>query len=455
MGNAITTTIEYDGKENYKTFIKPLFVGKSPLETQGIRIMPNIQSKMQLNNFSNITKTLKAWTQGFNPSTGTVYTRREIDVYRMGSEIEQGGDEFWQTIYEQLLASGAEMSDISKSKGKLIEELVVKLWKKGLASDIYRQFWLSDTAKETVVDGVSTGVADNNYNAYEGIWKIIFENAAETPTATQIKLFNYDASAVKQVQTATMTGQSGSANLLVEGINYLNTFDTSLTISNVNFITAHAAALLLRGFVVTASTTTLIFTSTVPGSEKGVITVVTVLTMAGSVAQTTANTAPTALSQDQAWGLMKTMYAGAPAELKSLKKTEKVFQVDGYTYENLLSTYETKTATAGQVSTEGGRVQMINGVEFISFRGVPVLNLDWENDLDADFPHVTGELPARPYRIIYTKNDNLVLAIDALSSFSKFKMWYNEDQELNRFRFRIKMGANYVWNNVMCVAYEV
>ena len=54
MGNFITKSVTYDGKQNHDVFIAPMFIGKNPLETQGIKIMPNIQSGEYLNLFSKI-----------------------------------------------------------------------------------------------------------------------------------------------------------------------------------------------------------------------------------------------------------------------------------------------------------------------------------------------------------------------------------------------------------------
>lgn len=454
MANFITTSITWEGKQNFERILKPLFIGKSPFETKGVRVMPNIQSTQKLNMFGAASKVLKAYAKGFSGASGSTYTQRDISVYLMKAEMSEDAGEFWETVYEQILAKGYDMNDLTKA-GANLEATVTEIFMNAVYSDIFRQFWLNDTAAETITSGVQTGTADTDYNAYDGIWKLLFANSAASPSSSQIKAFDIDNSAVKQVQTATMTGGSGTANLLVEGVNYLATFDTSLTLTNTNFVALHAAALLLRGFVVTASTDTLIFTSTVPGSEKGVITVVTVATLAGSVAQTTANTAPADLAADDTIGYMKTMYTSSQAVLKALAKDQKVFLMDGDSYENLLSTYEGWKTSTPLFSSEQGRTMMIGGVEFLTYRGVPVINLDWDVYLEADFAHVTGENPARNNRIIYTALNNLVLGIDAMSEFTKFDFWFNKDEEENRYRLRLKTGANYVHNELMSVAYEI
>jgi len=65
-------------------------------------------------------------------------------------------------------------------------------------------------------------------------------------------------------RTATLTGTSGTANVVVGGVNYLATFDTDLTTTAANFVTAHAAAILsAAGTTVTSSGATLIFVAPV------------------------------------------------------------------------------------------------------------------------------------------------------------------------------------------------
>ena len=144
MANFITTSITWAGKENFDKLLKPLFIGKSPFETKGIRIMPNIQSVQKLNYWGAVTKVLKAYSKGFDPATGSTYTQRSITVYQMKAEMAQDANEFWQTVYEQLLAKGVEWNDISKASGQL-QATVVEIFMNAFESDVYRQFWLNDT----------------------------------------------------------------------------------------------------------------------------------------------------------------------------------------------------------------------------------------------------------------------------------------------------------------------
>ncbi|MHA2403713.1 MAG: hypothetical protein ACXADH_12030 [Candidatus Kariarchaeaceae archaeon] len=56
----------------------------------------------------------------------------------------------------------------------------------------------------------------------------------------------------EQDEEITLTGTSGTANVNVDGVDYLATFNTTLAQTATDFVTTHAAALLAAGITVTA-----------------------------------------------------------------------------------------------------------------------------------------------------------------------------------------------------------
>lgn len=71
----------------------------------------------------------------------------------------------------------------------------------------------------------------------------------------------------------TLTGTGGTANVAVNGVNYLATFDTNLTTTASNFVTAHAADILeATGAVVTADAGVLTFVDSATGFPTITIT---------------------------------------------------------------------------------------------------------------------------------------------------------------------------------------
>ena len=164
MANFITTSVSWSGKETFDYLIKPMFVGKSPLETQGIRVMPNVQDKQLLNYFNPIAKMLKAAAVGFSGSTGATYSQRTLEVFKMKAEQETDATVFYNTVFGQLLNKG-NWNDLSTGdKAAMLQKVLTEMFMMGLGSDIYRQYWLSDKKKETISSGVITGTADADYN---------------------------------------------------------------------------------------------------------------------------------------------------------------------------------------------------------------------------------------------------------------------------------------------------
>lgn len=71
----------------------------------------------------------------------------------------------------------------------------------------------------------------------------------------------------KSVKTITLTGTSGSATISVGGVSKTATFDTSLTKTAENFVTANAADYLAAGIVLTSDDNVLSFTDQEAGTE--------------------------------------------------------------------------------------------------------------------------------------------------------------------------------------------
>jgi hypothetical protein len=63
----------------------------------------------------------------------------------------------------------------------------------------------------------------------------------------------YPATTGTTTRTATLTGSSGTANVTIDGVDYLATFATSLTVTAANWITANATALLALGYTATSN----------------------------------------------------------------------------------------------------------------------------------------------------------------------------------------------------------
>lgn len=448
MANFITTSVSWAGKETLDYLITPMFLGTSPLATYGIDIKTQVKDKELLNYFNPVAKMTKAASPGFTGATGATYSQRTLNVYKMKAEMETDGTVFFNTVFGQIQTPG-NWNDLSSSEqSKLLMNILTELFIEGFRSDIFRQFWLNDTNKSVVTSGVDTGVADTNYNAYQGMWPKLMANCATSPSATQIKRIAVSDGAVAQVQTlAESVDASGTANILIDGVNYLATRNTNATQTFTDFKATHGAALTLKGYTL-SGTSTLIITANNVGRPFAAVTVTSVSgTWMATVAATTANTAPAALAAGEAHATLLALWNGAPAELKAIDKKQKAFYVGDLVYQNMMEYLESTGWTIP------GYTNLMDGFNNLQYRGIPVILVGWDYHLDADFAHVAGSLWAYPHRIIYSAMNNLFLGIDGTNEFNSFDFWFNKDLEMNRWRAKIIMGPEYKHPKLIAIAY--
>jgi hypothetical protein len=99
--------------------------------------------------------------------------------------------------------------------------------------------------------------------ASDMFYQSIRENWTDTIPSGQ---YNYVQ--LTQVETITLSGTDGTANItLAGGLTKLVTFDTTLTLTASNFVTDHEAAYAVENITVTSDGANLIFTSSVSGTH--------------------------------------------------------------------------------------------------------------------------------------------------------------------------------------------
>lgn len=476
----ITNGSEYNGKENEDIILRPVFTGPD-VKAMGIKVIFTDRSgSVKLTFFSALGKILKAYADGFQGGAGVAgKLQKKFALAEFKAEAEYSKQDYKNTILE-LIAKKNGNNDIT---GTAVMEAEQSLFQAAIKADVLRIFWLGDTTKKFVLNGLrydssddvvvtynsNTGVytyisggADIYYNVINGVWKNIFMDASTTPNRSQVKRVVVSNGTVAQVSTATLTGTSGTANLTINGVAYLATFTTNLTTSAANFVTTHAATLLALDIVVTSSGADVIFTSNVAGQPFSAVTVANVSgDLSATIVATTANTAAQDLGPDEAQGYMKTMFNSAPKELKSLlpptattfegpdkgvQNTDMInvatlrFYCTNSWIENYLDTLETD-------GTEQARTMMIDGVERLTYRGVPLIPMGIDAYLNADF------ISPYPHRCILSTPENLVLVMNGQAEGSATEMWFNKDENKNRQRTQFEMGANYFLPELMVVAY--
>lgn len=439
MANFFTFNVTYGGKETLDFVIKPIFIGKNPFEMQGFTVKSNIKSSEKLNYFAGIGKRLKTYVKGWSGVTGGVYSQRTITVVKLKAEWAEDGNNFQNTVFEYATKNGLDENNIA---GTVLDTIMHIAIKEGVASDVFRLAWLADPNKETLLNGNFSGTADADYNQFTGMLKLLRDNSATSPVAgTQIKRIELSHSAVKQKATMTLTGSSGTATITLMGRTYIATYVSSPTQTATNFVTANAAAILLRGIVLTSSGADLIFESERAGQPFLNPTIANLTTdLTGSVAATTANTVPGALAAGEILATLKLMHVGASAVLRAMPKNQKMFIMDSLSYENFLTSQEAKT-------TEIAQTMELYGVEYPTWRGIPIIVAEWDVYQDADFR------VGYPNHIIYTTVDNFIIGTDARSDENSVRVWWAENEEENRYKVILKMGVQFVHADLSVIAY--
>ena len=442
----------YTKQDLVDQFFIPLFIEKSRI-TDEFTVITDVKTSKQLLRISPLDKITKGYKRGtsFTPSGGVVITPRTLTVAHMKAQVEQSPDEFWNTVYQVALAKNVDMNKLDNTPD--LKAIFMAAFQDALARDAVRQGWFGYTDKETMVNtgGVfsPSGTPDEHYMEYTGIWpRVIKEFAAGAIPATQRLDLNdaaYQATlAVKAKKTATLTGTSGTANVNINGVNYLATFDTDLTTTAANFVTSHAAAIAARhgACVVTSTGAGVIVESGVPGMNVLVTVTNASGNLAGSVANTTAAVRNTSLKAGAAVTILQGLYEKRTNELSEFDENDARFYVTRTMYENYLAYLQSQTGSEAAFST------LVDGVKVLTFNGIPLLKRpDWDKRITDDFGGVY------PHRAMLTTKQALVLGTDGDDDMASSEAWYNVDEQLNKMRTQYCAGTQIVHEAYITAAY--
>lgn len=442
----------YTKQDLVNQFFIPLFIEKSRI-TDEFTVITDVKTSKQLLRISPLDKITKGYKRGtsFAPSAGVVITPRTLTVAHMKAQVEQSPDEFWNTVYQVALAKNVNMNNLDNTPE--LKAIFMGAFQDALARDAVRQGWLGDTAKETMTNtgGVysPSGVADEHYMEYTGVWpRVIGEFSAGTIPAAQRLDINSAAYqtvvAVKGKKTATLTGTSGTANVNINGVNYLATFDTDLTTTAANFVAAHAATIAARfgNCVVTSNSADIIVEAGQPGMNVLVSVTNASGNLAGSVANTTAAVRNTTLKAGAAKDILQALYEKRTNELSEFDENSVQFYVTRTVYENYLAYLQTQTGSEAAFST------LIGDVKVLTFNGIQLHKRpDWDKRISDDFGGVY------PHRVMLTTKQALVFGTDGDDDMASSEAWYNQDEQLNKMRTQYSAGTQIVHEAYITAAY--
>jgi hypothetical protein len=149
----------------------------------------------------------------------------------------------------------------------------------------------------------------------------------------------------------------------------------------------------------------------------------------------------TNLAAGDGFAILRDVYDQAPLQLKGLPANQKVFNVTQSVYSQLREDIE--NGGGGDY----GLLQLINGVEQFTFRGVTVIPQFRWDDI------ATSLGVTKPHYVEYTTPQNKVLATDVLSPETALELWYDQKDEKVYIKARFKMGVNYIHPSLISLGY--
>lgn len=148
------------------------------------------------------------------------------------------------------------------------------------------------------------------------------------------------------------------------------------------------------------------------------------------------------LSADQALDALKATHVGASNILKQMPNSEKVFWTTGSIYENLLSSYESKsggTETQFKILTDGTNQLFFRGIEvrplYIADNYLEDSTNPWYNNMR--------------HFIIYTpkggsKFSNLVFGTESASDLDRIDMFYDQKLKTSYAQYESRFGVQFI-----------
>lgn len=436
----ITNGSEFHGKENEDIIIRPMFLGQLPKE-MGIRIIPSVKSSVKLTFFGTVSKILKAYADGFQGGSGSTIKQKKLTLEEFKAEAEYSKQTYKDTILENITnVGGKKQNDIT---GTDVLKAEVAVFMNGVVDDVRRIFWLGDTDKKTLTSGYYSTTADVNYNVIDGIWKALMDDAATSPTGEQIKRIALANGAVAQTVTETLASTTaGTITLTINGVAYSQAYATSVAATVTAWLASHTTALAARGITVASGGSgAIVVTAALPGQPFTLVETSAGTGGTWTASAVTANTAAQSLGTDEAVNTFKLMYEGSNKILKSMaaKKLVRIYATDTM-IENYMSTLEA-------LGTEAAHKAIVDGIERLTWRGIPIIPMDIDAYLSADFNE------PYPHRAIMTVPDNLCMVVNGASDIAETRFWFNEDENTNRQRTQFEFGADYILPELITVAY--
>lgn len=467
-----TAGFEYNGDEMLDVVVRPLFIGSIP---RGVTIIfTDGAGSTKQTFFSAGGHNLVAYADGFQGGQASIKKQKKFTlgefksenqyskqdylgiVQRQASDLKKAfqNDIFKQEFLGRFQPSFVERLEALDPAVMLLTLAELQIQQNGIDIGIFNNFWLADTNKVTFSSGTFPNQSafakyddDIRFNVINGIWKNIFDNASLTPTLDEVTKVAMTNGAVAQIETITLTGTSGTADVLAKGLTKLATFNSTLTQTAIDFVAAYAADYLLKDLVITESTGDIILTSLKKGLPFDAPTITNVApNLAGTVAPTTANTKAGAMAADEAKTKMNDMIKAQPVAMSAMPSQRKVFWATATWIRNYEETLGIAGANIG--TSESAKIAMVDGLENLRYNGIPVLEMPIDSALATYFEDYS------PHRCILALPENLALILSSAGEFGESALWWNKDENQNRTRTQLEFGSDYWLPELIVAAFQ-
>ena len=166
MANFITKSLSttYQGTDVQGLFFEP---SEGSDDLAGIRVMPNVKVKTNMYLSSPLTKIVRAYTTcGFVATGGVVdVSDRTLTVNKLKVNLEQCGDTFYGTVFEEAYGSGTAIDDLTST---IVGEIARKSVGTAIADDNGRLAWFA-----------ASSAASADYDQFDGFVQYFVTDSAE------------------------------------------------------------------------------------------------------------------------------------------------------------------------------------------------------------------------------------------------------------------------------------
>ncbi len=153
--------VNFRGREASTMFLEPVFFDTD--NTNEFRMMGNVSNKKKMGFIQAMENIVRRYSGcGFNPIGSLDIYDREIEVFHLKADVELCWDEFEDTVFEEFLKPGV---DISNLQGTQLEQFLVLRVRQAIRLDNQRLAYFGNRAS-----------IDPNYDSVNGFWTVYYPN---------------------------------------------------------------------------------------------------------------------------------------------------------------------------------------------------------------------------------------------------------------------------------------